>query len=105
MISLLAGKPSPLMFPFTSISFTVASPDRPGEEDTLKLSGEELEAGLQYGATPGQSQLIDWLCRLQEVSHGRKRNDGWALAVGVGSQDLIYKAKYFYPLLGSGLAA
>ncbi|KAJ2917353.1 hypothetical protein MD484_g3074, partial [Candolleomyces efflorescens] len=36
--------------------------------------------------------LLDWLFGLQEYFHGRKRDEGWRISVGSGSQDLIYKA-------------
>ncbi|RDB28693.1 Aminotransferase tdiD [Hypsizygus marmoreus] len=90
IISLLAGKPNPDTFPFTSLTFTARSPQN--EEMILKLEGEELVEGLQYGSTTGLKQLVDWVVGLQEFSHGRKRGEGWGLTMGSGSQDLIYKA-------------
>ncbi|KDR77824.1 hypothetical protein GALMADRAFT_210056 [Galerina marginata CBS 339.88] len=92
VISLLAGKPNPFTFPFTSLSFNARSPGHSDEEITLNLSGAELAQGLQYGDTPGLGQLLDWLYGLQEIDHGRKRNEGWTIFIGTGSQDLIYKA-------------
>ena len=91
MISLLAGKPNASTFPFTSLSFGARSPTNPSEETTLSLSEDELAQGLQYGDTAGLAPLLDWLFGLQEVNHGRKRNEGWKISVGSGSQDLIYK--------------
>ncbi|KAJ7786883.1 pyridoxal phosphate-dependent transferase [Mycena olivaceomarginata] len=64
-LSLLAGKPNPTTFPFTSFSFTAQSPSTENEqaasEDiTLSLSGPKLAAGLQYGPTDGMAPLVDW---------------------------------------------
>ncbi|KDR75974.1 hypothetical protein GALMADRAFT_139740 [Galerina marginata CBS 339.88] len=92
LISLLAGKPNPSTFPFTSLSFNARSPVHPEEETTLNLSGADLAQGLQYGDTAGLKQLLDWIYGLQEINHGRKRNEGWRISIGSGSQDLIYKA-------------
>ncbi|KAF8072222.1 PLP-dependent transferase [Lyophyllum atratum] len=92
LISLLAGKPNPSTFPFTSFSFSARSPLDDNIDVTLKLSDSELAKGLQYGATAGYEPLCDWIYGLQEFSHGRKRSEGWGLSIGSGSQDLIYKA-------------
>ncbi|KXN86754.1 Kynurenine/alpha-aminoadipate aminotransferase, mitochondrial [Leucoagaricus sp. SymC.cos] len=94
IISLLAGKPNPTMFPITSLSFTARSPhsSSPTDEVSYSLTGDELAQGLQYGDTAGIEPLKDWLYGLQEYSHGRKRGEGWSIHVGSGSQDMIYKA-------------
>ncbi|KAG6898958.1 hypothetical protein C0993_002328, partial [Termitomyces sp. T159_Od127] len=92
LISLLAGKPNPTTFPFTSFSFTAESPIE-GEADVkVKFEDTELAHGLQYGTTAGYEKLWDWLFGLQEFSHGRKKTEDWSISVGSGSQDLIYKA-------------
>lgn len=92
MISLLAGKPNSSTFPLTSLSFTARNPLLPdGEESTLKLDPVALADGLQYGATAGYPPFVEWLTGLQEHEHGRKRDEGWRVTVGVGSQDLINK--------------
>ena len=93
IISLLAGKPNPSTFPFNSITFTVNSPSDPQEEVKLTLDGDDLALGLQYGDTAGLKSLLDWIGGLQEVSHGRKKNEGWRISMGSGSQDLIYKVR------------
>ncbi|KAJ7447080.1 PLP-dependent transferase [Mycena galericulata] len=98
VISLLAGKPNPTTFPFTSFSFTARAP--PPEDDqadsaediALSISGADLAAALQYGATGGMAPLVDWLHGLQSIVHGRERGEGWTLSVGSGSQDLLSKA-------------
>ncbi|KAJ7683649.1 TdiD protein [Mycena rosella] len=97
ILSLLAGKPNPTTFPFTSFSFTASAPPSEGgeggEEDiALTLSGAELAAALQYGPTGGMAPLVDWLVELQHTVHGRTRGEGWTLSVGSGSQDLLSKA-------------
>ncbi|KAJ6561723.1 PLP-dependent transferase [Mycena capillaripes] len=97
LLSLLAGKPNPTTFPFTSFSFTAHAPPsengQPATEDiALSLSGAELAAALQYSATGGMAPLVDWLYDLQSTVHGRARGEGWTLSVGSGSQDLLSKA-------------
>ncbi|GLB40687.1 putative kynurenine alpha-aminoadipate aminotransferase [Lyophyllum shimeji] len=93
LISLLAGKPNPSTFPFTSFSFSARSPLDDNIDVVLKLSDDELAEGLQYGATAGYEPLRQWMYGLQEAFHGRNRNEGWGLSIGSGSQDLIYKAR------------
>ncbi|KAG1759713.1 pyridoxal phosphate-dependent transferase [Suillus occidentalis] len=92
VISLLAGKPHDAMFPFKSLSFNIASPVDPAQEQSISLSGKDLAAGLQYAPTGGLPRLLKWFIGLQALSHGRKSGEGWSLSIGSGSQDLIYKA-------------
>lgn len=92
VISLLAGKPHDAMFPFKSLSFNIASPADPAQEQSISLSGKDLAAGLQYAPTGGLPRLLKWFIGLQALSHGRKSGEGWSLSIGSGSQDLIYKA-------------
>jgi len=92
VISLLAGRPNSASFPFTSVSVTSASPSSiAGEETTLTIEGRDLEEALQYSATSGLKQLLDWVHGLQEYNHGRRKGEGWRVSVGSGSQDLLYK--------------
>jgi tryptophan aminotransferase len=91
LISLLAGKPNPSTFPFNSLTFTAKSPVNPQEDVKLTMDGDDLAQCLQYGDTAGLKALLDWFMGLQELSHGRRRNEGWRISVGSGSQDLIYK--------------
>ncbi|KAJ7614107.1 PLP-dependent transferase [Roridomyces roridus] len=106
LISLLAGKPNPTTFPFTSFSFTARAPPSEdgenveGKEVELKLSGDDLAAALQYGPTAGLPPLVKWLMELQSQVHGRGSGESWALSVGSGSQDLLDKA--FIALLNPG---
>lgn len=91
MISLLAGKPNPTTFPFTSLNFTSRSPMDPSQEVVLSLTSDELGVGLQYGQTAGLDGLVTWVEGLQAFAHGRKHSEGWTACIGTGSQDLIYK--------------
>ncbi|KAI9066218.1 hypothetical protein FKP32DRAFT_391381 [Trametes sanguinea] len=90
VISLLAGKPNSETFPITSMQFNLRDPVT-GVEKPIALSQQELAKGLQYSASAGIPDLLDWLVGLQEYSHGRKRGEGWGLCFGTGSSDLIYK--------------
>jgi len=92
LLSMLAGKPNPEAFPFTSFSFTAQSPEDNTHEISLTLDGKEVAAGLQYGDTAGYGPLREWLSGLQEFFHGKKRSDDWSLSIGTGSQDLLFKA-------------
>ncbi|KAJ7067414.1 PLP-dependent transferase [Mycena amicta] len=96
LISLLAGKPNPASFPFTSFSFTARAPPDAGqsrnEDVSVSLSSSDLAAALQYGPTNGFPALVDWFYELQRVVHGRERGEGWSLSIGTGSQDLVNKA-------------
>jgi tryptophan aminotransferase len=96
---LLAGKPNASTFPFTSLSFKARSPTHPGEESTLTIDGTELEEGLQYGDTAGLKSLLDWIQGLQELNHGRQKDEGWRISIGSGSQDLIYKVNFLSKLV------
>jgi len=58
----------------------------------LTIGPKELATALQYGPTTGIPSLLEWIWGLQEVSHGRRPNEGWRPSVGAGSQDVIYKA-------------
>lgn len=91
VISLLAGKPHAATYPFTSLGFSVRDPIDPSKEVPVQLTAEELEFGLQYSPTVGIPSLIEWIYGLQEIAHGRKREDGWKISVGNGSHDLMYK--------------
>lgn len=90
MISMLAGKPNPNLFPITSISITVQSPSEEGEK-MLNIQGPELKEALQYGATSGLPNMHRWFEGLQVAAHHRPISPDWALAVGSGSQDLLCK--------------
>ncbi|KIJ60401.1 hypothetical protein HYDPIDRAFT_190072 [Hydnomerulius pinastri MD-312] len=92
VISLLAGKPNESMFPFTSISFTATSPHDLTKEVTGSVTPSNLTEALQYGPTAGLGRMNNWLVGLQERVHKRKMGEGWRTTVGVGSQDLVFKA-------------
>lgn len=94
MLSMLAGKPNPSTFPFTSLSLTVRSPNPSVDksETVLDIRGAELAAGLQYGLTSGMPALVEWVTQLVSEVHGRDSGEGWRVSLGSGSQDLLYKA-------------
>ncbi|KAJ6583605.1 pyridoxal phosphate-dependent transferase [Mycena vulgaris] len=99
MISLLAGRPNPSTFPFESITMKLrptltGMPAPTGEDDpfNLKLEGDVLTEALQYGGTAGVARFIDWLDGFQTHVHKRVHDGTWAISVGSGSQDLMYKA-------------
>lgn len=96
LISMRAGNPNSSTFPFTSIQLTARSPTDPTKEEVLTLGPKELETALQYGPTGGIPSLLEWVWGLQELSHGRKRNEGWRPSVGAGSQDVIYKVRGYH---------
>jgi tryptophan aminotransferase len=91
MISLLAGKPNPTMFPISSISFAVQNPG--GDQTELSMTGKALEEAMQYNLVQGLPALIEWATELQEIVHHRYRSEGWAVSIGVGSADLISKVR------------
>jgi len=61
ILSLLAGEPDPASFPFDHLEFSVKPIDPDGKSEVVKLSGKELEDGLQYG---GESTLGPWSASL-----------------------------------------
>ena len=91
---MLAGKPNPETFPFLSLNFRAKAPLGNDQDVTLTLDEEDLGEGLQYGATAGLPRLLDWLRGLQECQHGRHKGEGWDIAIGTGSQDLICKVNF-----------
>jgi tryptophan aminotransferase len=99
LISLLAGKPHSSTFPFTSFNFSVRDPIDPQKEVPVQLTPEELQLGLQYSPGKGIPALLEWLYGLQEVAQGRKKDEGWEITIGNGSQDLIYKVYLLLRLL------
>lgn len=102
IISMLAGKPNPSMFPITSMSITVRSPhakEGVSSEQVLTIDGATLTEALQYGPTPGLPDTVRWFTGLQEVVHKRPRSSDWSLAMGSGSQDVIYKASGYLSML------
>ncbi|KAF7329111.1 Aminotran-1-2 domain-containing protein [Mycena kentingensis (nom. inval.)] len=93
MISLLAGRPNPTTFPFETITMKLRPATAGAESETITLEGDELTEGLQYGPTAGATKLIKWLEEFQTYVHKREPDPAsWSVAVGSGSQDLMYKA-------------
>ncbi|TFK33597.1 pyridoxal phosphate-dependent transferase, partial [Crucibulum laeve] len=102
MISMLAGKPNPVTFPFESITLGIRSPSSYNEKTVtqLVLQGKELDAGLQYNLTSGLPTLRKWLTDLTKHFHLRGDNEGWRVSIGLGSLDILYKA--FSAILNPG---
>ncbi|KAI0292828.1 PLP-dependent transferase [Multifurca ochricompacta] len=93
LISLLAGKPNAVLFPFTSLQFTAPDPNGSNGEVIHKIDDDMLSTALQYGPTSGIPHMVEWLMDFQEQEHGRKKKgEGWRVSVTAGSQDGIYKA-------------
>ncbi|KAH0832990.1 hypothetical protein J3R83DRAFT_11971, partial [Lanmaoa asiatica] len=74
VLSFLAGKTSEDVFPFTSITTTLAT--------------STLKEVLQYAPTDGMPKVKEWIVGLKEYMHKRKHGEGWTVTMGVGSQDM-----------------
>lgn len=66
-------------------------------ETSYSISGQGVSEALQYSATSGIPSLIEWVTGLQEISHSRKKGNGWRVSIGAGSQDLVYKVRLPLP--------
>jgi len=71
---------------------SVRSPAPPFTETTITIDGTRIDEALQYGHTSGHPDLVKVLTEMQTEFHGRPKNPSWSLAIGAGSQDLLYKA-------------
>ncbi|KAG8728250.1 hypothetical protein FRC10_005180 [Ceratobasidium sp. 414] len=104
IISLLAGKPNPRTFPIEQLSITLRSPTAPQPyqpnvdpssiiRETLTLKDVDISTALQYSFTDGIPELRQVLAEFQKREHGVDvDNVKLQLAMGTGSQDLLYKA-------------
>ncbi|KAG8794947.1 hypothetical protein FRC12_019737 [Ceratobasidium sp. 428] len=104
VISLLAGKPNPTTFPIEELSITLRSPTAPQPYqptassdstvlETLTLKNADISTALQYSFTDGIPELRQTLAVFQKNEHGVDVDDvNLQLAMGSGSQDLLYKA-------------
>ena len=95
MISMLAGKPNSGTFPVTSLQFTARDPLLPDPANDLKieLNAQDVEDALQYGPSRGLPGILEWTFGLQEREHNRKKEEGWRISIGAGSQDLLNKVR------------
>ncbi|KAG8719466.1 hypothetical protein FRC08_002781 [Ceratobasidium sp. 394] len=104
VISFLAGKPNPRAFPIEELSIILRSPTAPQPyqsnvepgsvvREILTLKDDDISTALQYSYTDGIPELRQILAEFQRKEHGVDV-DGvkLQLAVGGGSQDLLYKA-------------
>lgn len=55
LLSLLAGEPDPVSFPFDEVTVSVKPIDPDGKSEILKLDGQALEDALQYGSESSRS--------------------------------------------------
>ncbi|WVO15334.1 hypothetical protein L204_102990 [Cryptococcus depauperatus] len=99
-----AGRPSPETFPFSSITLSLKSPlGLSGSANTVPelvtIEGPDLDTALQYGLPAGLPKLCNWLADLQSHVHKKDKNE-FAISLGSGSQDLMYKA--FFAVLNPG---
>jgi kynurenine/2-aminoadipate aminotransferase len=58
---------------------------------TLQVPQDRMERALQYSATAGLPELVQWLKGLQHMSHGQNP-DAFDVCVGNGSQEVLTKA-------------
>ncbi|KAI0885912.1 PLP-dependent transferase [Annulohypoxylon maeteangense] len=87
MISLVAGKPNPEVFPFEKITLSLK-----GSNEEIILTREDgLVDGLQYGLPGGNPELVRWFEGFQSELHGIDRNQGWSCCIGNGSQELLHR--------------
>lgn len=100
---MLAGKPNPTTFPFSSIDVKIKPAFPGGKTETLTIDEDALTDGLQYGPTSGLSGLVNWLNELQTKVHKRENDQSWRLTIGSGSQDLIYKVRSPILVVGTRL--
>ncbi|KAJ7701167.1 hypothetical protein B0H17DRAFT_1046125 [Mycena rosella] len=91
-------RPNPSTFPLESITMklkpALAGISVPSSDDdpfNLTLDGDILSEALQYGKTAGVARFIECLEEFQTHRHKRLRDDTWSVAVGSGSQDLMFK--------------
>ncbi|KAI1402869.1 PLP-dependent transferase [Hypoxylon fuscum] len=87
MISLVAGKPNPEVFPFEKITLSLK-----GSNKDIVLTRENgLIDGLQYGLPGGNPDLVKWFEEFQCELHGIDRSQEWTCCIGSGSQELLHR--------------
>ncbi|WRT69201.1 uncharacterized protein IL334_006185 [Kwoniella shivajii] len=99
----LAGRPNPTTFPFSSITLNLKSPlgeSSSEKQDSITIETEDLDVALQYSPSPGLKKLVDWAVDFQSYAHNKKNDGSWTVSFGSGSQDLMSKA--FNVLLNPG---
>ncbi|KAJ3316803.1 hypothetical protein HDU76_001541 [Blyttiomyces sp. JEL0837] len=85
MISLGGGNPHPQTFPYQSMSFKLRS----GE--VVEINEADTAKALQYSATNGLPDLVNWLKSLQISEHAPPQQD-FDICIGNGSQDVLTKS-------------
>jgi len=91
MISLAEGRPNAATFPFLECEINTK------DGNILKIGEQDMEVALQYGPTPGQGPLRDWLKELQMMIHApplwsNQHLTEFDVIVTAGSQDGLCKA-------------
>ena len=91
MISLGGGLPNPGTFPFSKLAVDIKSATDASTK-TVELNGPTLNSALQYSATSGLPNLVEWVRGLQERVHGVPA-DGSAhqVTIASGSQDAMVR--------------
>ncbi|KAJ3051355.1 hypothetical protein HK102_012081, partial [Quaeritorhiza haematococci] len=85
MISLGGGNPHPSTFPFADMRFTLKN------GDIVEVGEADMKKALQYSATNGLPEFVDWL-RILQTSEHKPPYTSFDICVGNGSQDVLTKA-------------
>ncbi|RCH91256.1 hypothetical protein CU098_010936, partial [Rhizopus stolonifer] len=83
MLSLGAGAPNPITFPFAGLTLRLKSGER------IEIDDQLFERSLSYDFTSGQPLLNQQLKELQKIEHTPPVD--FDVSIGVGSQDLLTK--------------
>eukprot|EP00299_Pterocystis_sp_00344_P016788 c841_g1_i1.p1 GENE.c841_g1_i1~~c841_g1_i1.p1 ORF type:complete len:439 (+),score=98.77 c841_g1_i1:115-1317(+) len=87
MINLGNGMPNPQTFPFENVKITCR------DGTAIELKGNELDSSLQYSATDGVVEMVDWLKQHIAIEHSPpKIHADREVMVTCGSQDGLAKA-------------
>lgn len=89
-ISLAGGMPNPSMFPFEKAQVTVS------DGHVITLEGRDMERSLQYSASRGLPEMIDWIENLMKKYHNpplmqNAHGSNFHTIVTNGSQDGLIK--------------
>ncbi|KAK6179553.1 hypothetical protein SNE40_011883 [Patella caerulea] len=63
MISMAGGRPNPNLFPIKGVSISLR------DGTTVNIEPNLVQKGLQYSATPGLNEMLDWVKNLQKDVH------------------------------------
>ncbi|ESP03599.1 hypothetical protein LOTGIDRAFT_224237 [Lottia gigantea] len=91
-ISMAGGRPNPSLFPINGVSISLSNGTK------LDIEPNLVQKALQYSATPGLSEMLDWIKMLQKNIHNpptltsTDENQKLDMLVIPGSQDGLCKA-------------